>query len=33
VFKVFWLGGPKVKDHGEDLDLVGRITLSSTLGR
>jgi hypothetical protein len=29
----FWLGGPKVKDHLEDLGVGGRITLSWTLGR
>jgi hypothetical protein len=23
----FWLGGPKVRDHWEDLGVVGRITL------
>jgi hypothetical protein len=33
VFTRFWLGGPKVRDHCEDLGLGGRITLSWTLGR
>jgi hypothetical protein len=33
VFKGFWLGGPKVKDHWVDLNGGGRITLSCTLGR
>jgi hypothetical protein len=33
VFTVFWLGGPKVRDHWEDLEMVGRITLRWTLGR
>jgi hypothetical protein len=33
VFKWFWLGGPKVRDHWENLDVVGRITLSWTFGR
>jgi hypothetical protein len=28
----FWLGGPKVRDHWEDLDIGGRIILSLTLG-
>jgi hypothetical protein len=28
-----WLGGPKVKDHWEDLGVGGRITLNWTLGR
>jgi hypothetical protein len=28
VFTGFWLGGPKVRDHGEDLGLGERITLS-----
>jgi len=26
VFKGFWLGGPKVRDHWEDLGVGGRIT-------
>jgi hypothetical protein len=29
----FWLGGPKVRDHSEDLGVGGRIKLSCTLGR
>jgi len=33
VFTGFWLGGPKRRDHGEDLDIDGRITLRWTLGR
>jgi hypothetical protein len=33
VFTGFWLGWPKVRDHWEDLDVGGRITLSWTLGR
>jgi hypothetical protein len=33
VFTVFWLGGPKVRDHWEDLGVGGRITLNWTLGR
>jgi hypothetical protein len=33
VFTVFWLGGPKVRDHWEDLDVGGRITLRRTLRR
>jgi hypothetical protein len=33
VFTGFWLGGPKVRDHGEDLGVGRRITLSWTLGR
>jgi hypothetical protein len=28
-----WLGGPKIRDHWEDLDVGGRITLSCTLGK
>jgi hypothetical protein len=32
VYRV-WLEGPKVRDHWEDLDAGGRITLSWTLGR
>jgi hypothetical protein len=27
VFTGFWLGGPKVRDHWEDLGVDGRITL------
>jgi hypothetical protein len=33
VFTGFWLGGPKGRDHWEDLDVDGRITLRQTLGR
>jgi hypothetical protein len=33
VFTGFWLEGPKVRDHWEDLGVGGRITLSWTLGR
>jgi hypothetical protein len=33
VFTGFWLGGPKIRDHWEDLGVGGRITLSWTLGR
>jgi hypothetical protein len=33
VFTGFWLGGPKVGDHWEDLGVGGRITLSCTSGR
>jgi hypothetical protein len=33
VFTGFWLGGPKVRDHWEDLGVGGRITLSWTLRR
>jgi hypothetical protein len=33
VFTGFWVGGPKARDHWEDLGLDGRITLSWTLGR
>jgi hypothetical protein len=29
----FWLGGPKVRDHWEDLGVGGRITLRWTLGK
>jgi hypothetical protein len=32
-FTGFWLGGPKVRDHCEDLGVGGRITLRCTLGR
>jgi hypothetical protein len=28
VFTGFWLGGPKVRDHWEDLGIDGRIILS-----
>jgi hypothetical protein len=33
VFMEFWLGGPKVRDHWEDLSVGERITLKGTLGR
>jgi hypothetical protein len=33
VFTGFRLGGPKVRDHREDLSVGGRITLRWTLGR
>jgi hypothetical protein len=33
VFTGFWLGGPKVRDHWEDLGVGGRMTLRWTLGR
>jgi hypothetical protein len=33
VFTVFWLGGPKGRDHWEDLGVGGRIILRWTLGR
>jgi hypothetical protein len=33
VFIGFWLGGPKTRDHWEDLGVSGRITLRWTLGR
>jgi hypothetical protein len=33
VFTGFWLGGPKARDHCEDLGVGGRITLRWTLGR
>jgi hypothetical protein len=33
VFKGFWLGGPKVKDHLVCLGVGGRITLRWALGR
>jgi hypothetical protein len=29
----FWLGGPRARDHWEDLGVGGRITLKWTLGR
>jgi hypothetical protein len=32
VFIGFWLGGPTVRDHWEDLGIGGRITLRWTLG-
>jgi hypothetical protein len=33
VFAGFWLGGPKARDHWEDLGRGGRLTLRRTLGR
>jgi hypothetical protein len=33
VFTGFWLGGPKGRDHWEDLGVGGRITLRWTLER
>jgi hypothetical protein len=33
VFTGFWFGGPKVRDHWEDLGVGGRITLRWTLER
>jgi len=33
VFIEFWLGGPKGREHWEDLGIGGRITLTWTLGR
>jgi hypothetical protein len=33
LFTGFWLGGPKGRDHCEDLGVGGRITLRWTLGR
>jgi hypothetical protein len=33
VFIVFSVGGPKVRDHWEDIGVGGRITLRWTLGR
>jgi hypothetical protein len=33
VFRVFWLGGQKGREHWEDLDIGGRITLKWALGR
>jgi hypothetical protein len=33
VFTGFWLGGPKVRDHWEDLGVCGKITLRWTSGR
>jgi hypothetical protein len=32
VFTGFWLGGPKARDHWEDLGVGGRITSRWTLG-
>jgi hypothetical protein len=33
VFKGFWLGDPKARDHWEDLGVDGKMTLRWTLGR
>jgi hypothetical protein len=33
VFTGFWLGGPKVRDHREDLGVGEMITLKWTLGK
>jgi hypothetical protein len=33
VFRAFWLGGPKARDHWEDLGVGGSITLNWTSGR
>jgi hypothetical protein len=33
VFMGFWLGGPKVRDHREDVGIGERITLRWTFGR
>jgi hypothetical protein len=33
VFTLFWLGGPKARDHWENLGIGRRITLQRTLGR
>jgi hypothetical protein len=33
VFTGFWLGGPKARDHWEDLGVGGKITLRWTFGR
>jgi hypothetical protein len=33
VFAGFWLGGPKVRDHWEDLGVDRKIILRWTLGR
>jgi hypothetical protein len=32
MFTGFWLGGPKIRDLWEDLDIGGRITLRWALG-
>jgi len=32
-FTEFWLGGPNVRDHWEDLGVGGKITLRWALGR
>jgi hypothetical protein len=33
VYRGFWFGGPKARDHWEDLGVGGRITLRWILGR
>jgi hypothetical protein len=33
VFTGFWLGGPKGRDHWQDLSVGGKITLRQTLER
>jgi hypothetical protein len=33
VFTGFWFGGPKGRDHWEDLDVGGRIILRWTIRR
>jgi hypothetical protein len=33
LFTGFWLAGPKVRDHWEDVGVSRRITLSWALGR
>jgi len=33
VFKRFWLGGPKLRDHWEEVGVGGMITLRWTLWR
>jgi len=33
VFTGYWLGGPKLRGHWEDLGVGGRMTLRWTLGR
>jgi hypothetical protein len=33
VFAGFWLGGPKARNHWDDLGVGGRIALRSTLGK
>jgi hypothetical protein len=33
VCTVFWLGGPKARDHWEDLGVGGKITSRWTVGR
>jgi hypothetical protein len=33
MFTVFWFGGPKVRDHWEDVSIGGRIALRWTLRR